>query len=209
LGYACASATYRRPPAYRFEQLVEDVRLAMARFRGRADELGFDAGQIGALGSSAGAHLVAMLATIGADDDLGVTDELREISQSLDTRPNAAICYCPVTVVQGLDTLADSIRGFMGTAESEDSDRYRAASPLCRVTGDEPPFLFVHGDADTTTPLDVHTRPMVEALRARGVKADLRILPGVDHGYGYGVSTDAQKASITCVAEFLGEVFAR
>ena len=91
-GLFCASMSYRLVPAHRFPAAVEDARLAMAWLRARAEEYGFSADRVGAVGSSSGGHLVAMLATIAPGDPLGVTPELA----TTDTRPNAVICYCPV-----------------------------------------------------------------------------------------------------------------
>ena len=202
LGYACASAGYRLVPRWKFPCQIEDVRLAMGYFKARARQYGFAPDRVAAMGSSAGGHLVAMLATIGPDDRLGQSGELRVRN----TRPNAAICYCPVTSLHvGTETksvLADIATPFLGRKESAAPALYRSASPLDRVTGDEPPFLFIHGDADDVVPLS-HSTGMAAALRQRHVKAKTVTLAGVNHGFGYGVLTGAQKQSIRHVERFL------
>jgi acetyl esterase/lipase len=201
-GYVCASTEYRLVPKTRFEGQVEDVRLAMSFFRNRADEYGFDPAKVAAAGSSAGGHLVAMLATIDPDDELGLTDELT----LRDTRPNAALCYCPVVTVAEPDKLSDARRALLGIDQAEAPELYQAASPLLRVTGAEPPFLFLQGDADQTTPLE-WTRKMHDKLLAVGVASELKILPGVEHGFGYGVTTDAQIECLGHIARFLPKHF--
>jgi dipeptidyl aminopeptidase/acylaminoacyl peptidase len=43
-------------------------------------------------------------------------------------------------------------------------------------------MLLVHGDSDTTAPM-VHSKKMYEALKAKGVKTDLILLPGINHSW--------------------------
>ena len=201
-GFVCASAEYRLVPHTRFEGQIEDVRLAMCYVRRHADELGISPRRIAAAGSSAGGHLAAMLGTIAPDDPLGVTREL----VVRDTRPNAVVCYCPVVTVHESDKLAEARLALMGKREAEDPELYRAASPIDRVTGAEPPFLFLQGDADETTPL-FETAAMSDKLRRLGGISELVVLPGVGHGFGYGVTTDAQRRSIRHIGAFLATHF--
>ena len=158
------------------------------------------------MGSSAGGHLVAMLATTGASDSLG----LRAPSTSMDTRPDAVVCYCPVTTLtdhklQSGRLTAPYVNLIDGT-ESEHPGIYRNASPLHRVTGEEPPFLFVHGDADATVPVE-QSEAMAQRLTEAGVRAELQVLPGVEHGFGYGTTTEPQRKSLALVERFLEGVF--
>ena len=53
-------------------------------------------------------------------------------------------------------------------------------SPACRVSGKEPPFLFVHGDADRVVPLQ-QSKTMIEALEKEGVATELIIKKGGGH----------------------------
>lgn len=200
-GFFCASLSYRLAPEHRFPAAVEDVRLGLAWLRQRADDYGFAPDGVGAVGSSAGGHLVAMLATLGPDDPLGRTPELT-VS---DTRPNAACCYCPVVSLHSgrpeSAPLEECYHAFLGATEAEAPDLYRLASPLHRITGAEPPFLFLHGDKDTDVPLAQSTL-MAERLREVGVPVELVVLPGVEHGFGYGVETEAQQRAVAEVVRF-------
>ena len=180
-GYVCASCGYRLAPQHRFPAQVEDVRLAMAWMRGRAKDLGFGADRVAVLGSSAGGHLAAMLATVGPDDALGRTEEL----SCLDTRPNAVVCDCPVTFFEDAgEAISEARRGFLGGTTEEISEVGAVASPLHRVTGDEPPFLLVHGELDTVVP-PVHSVRLAERLEAAGVPVELVIVPKLAHGFAF------------------------
>ena len=205
LGYVTGSADYRLAGDWTHPAQIEDVRLAMGWMRARADEYGFAPDRIAVLGSSAGAHLVALLATIQPDDDLGLTDELPD----RDTPPNAVISYCGVLDVPDWATMSPgSVEKFLGKPAEDDPELTRSASPTHRVSGGEPPFLFLHGDADTTVPL-AQSVDMEQKLRAAGVRAETVVLAGVGHGYGYGVDTPAQKESLTHGERFLDAVFGK
>ena len=205
-GYFAASAGYRFAPEWKFPSQVEDARLMMAFMRTGAARYGYRANAIAAAGSSSGAHLVGMLATIAPEDPLGATDEL----VMRDTRPDAAVCYCPVATLIGGErhTAEDAkmIRDFIGKREGRAPELYRLASPIERVKGGEPPFLFLHGDSDKLVPA-WHSTRMAERLVAAGGKAEVVIFPGVEHGFGYGVTTEAQKASIEHIRRFLARCF--
>ncbi|CAG7595966.1 Acetyl esterase [Paenibacillus solanacearum] len=197
-GYVCASAGYRLAPDYVFPSQLEDVRLAMQYVKRQATAYGYAADAVAVVGSSAGGHLAAMLATVPAGDPLGATAELTD----LNTVPRAAICYCPVTT---LFMKRDFVNVFMGATAEEAPERFRIASPvhrLDRMEGALPPFLFLQGDHDPTTTL-ADTSDMCGKINASGGNADLIVLPGVKHGFGYGTETAAQQLSVRYVELFL------
>jgi len=205
LGYVCTSCNYRLAPKWRFPVHVEDVRLAMSWVKERAEEYGFDAKRMAVLGSSAGGHLAAMLATIRPEDDLGATAEMKV----RDTTPAAAVCLCSVLSChyyedahKGVYPMLDR---FLGANEKQKPDLVRQASPIDRVCGKEPPFIMIVGDADDTTPVSLH-EAMRDKLSDHGVHSELIVLPGVKHGFGYGVRSAAQKKMLVHVERFLGEV---
>ena len=64
-GLVAFSVNYRLDTMPAFPAQVDDVQAAVRWVRGHADDYGVDPARIGALGASAGGHLVAMLATLG------------------------------------------------------------------------------------------------------------------------------------------------
>jgi acetyl esterase/lipase len=200
-GYVCASPGYHLVPHWRYPKQIEDVRVAMAYFRERAPDFGVDPARIAGWGSSAGGHLIALLATIRPEDPLGAAPEVRV----RETRPCSVVCLCTVTTLEdypGYGRLRPTIEAFLGPDAANDPAALAAASPLARVRAGDPPFLFVVGDADPTTPVVAHEQ-MRDRLTGCGVRSDLVVLPGVGHGFGYGVTTDAQKATIGHAERFL------
>lgn len=199
-GFVCASMKYHLTHEKPYPAAIEDARLAMQFLKRNAHAFGFDPGRIAAAGSSAGGYLAAMLALIRPEDRLGSSAELT----SADTRPAAAILYCPVTAMH---EHKEHVRRFLGCVERENPGLYREASPIGRIRGGEPPFLIVQGDADAATPLEENAA-FRDRLTAAGVDAELAVLPGVGHGFGYGVRTDAQKAACAAAYRFLRRVLA-
>ena len=60
-GYVAVTVSYRLIPVVRFPGQVEDVKCAIRYLRANAEKHKLDPGKIGAVGFSAGGHLVMML----------------------------------------------------------------------------------------------------------------------------------------------------
>jgi dipeptidyl aminopeptidase/acylaminoacyl peptidase len=61
-------------------------------------------------------------------------------------------------------------------------DKYEQGSPIRHVDKSDPPFLFLHGTADTTVPFE-QAEKMAMALRDVGVEAVIDAAKGAKHGY--------------------------
>ncbi|KRE82474.1 hypothetical protein ASG89_14550 [Paenibacillus sp. Soil766] len=199
-GFVCASMKYRLSTEKPYPAALEDARLAMQYMRIHADELGFNPAKIASAGSSAGGYLAAMLALIQPDDRLGRTAAL----VMMDTRPNAVALYCPVTT---LHVDREFVLKFMAIPESDAPELYREGSPIDRISEGAPPFIIMQGDDDQTTPLE-EVRAFAEKLIEAGSRAEVVALPGVKHGFSYGIMSDAQKRSIQSILAFLQAEFA-
>lgn len=199
-GYVCASVSYRLLPEHRFPAAFEDVRLAMAWFRTQAAGYGADSRRIGVWGSSAGSHLAALLATVPPDDGLGLTGEIT----GRETRPAAVAAYCGLYSLERGWMSPDLGRGvdeFLGGTEAETAESTRAASPMLRVRGGEPPFILITGERDELIP-PAQQAFMAEALRRHGVEVETHIVPGAGHGLGYGVQHPQQRQNADQVDRF-------
>jgi acetyl esterase/lipase len=62
-GYLVASINYRMYPAGRYPSIIQDVKCAVRSLRANASQYNLDSNRIGAVGVSAGGHLVALLGT--------------------------------------------------------------------------------------------------------------------------------------------------
>ncbi len=197
-GYVCASVGYRLLPEHLFPTQIEDVRSAMAAFMDRADELGFDPGRVGVVGSSAGGQLAALLATIGPDDALGAGEGLTR----RDTRPAAAVLYNAVLDFTDDPDRAARYEGLFGGPLEEKRALYEQASPARRVDDAFPPVLMLYGTQDTLTPVTT-AFPMAERLHELGVLCEIAVFPGQEHGFGYGLGNAEQRRAAETAAAFL------
>jgi acetyl esterase/lipase len=203
-GRVCVSVGYRLAPEHRFPTQFEDVRSAFAFMKSRAAEFGFDPQKVVAMGSSAGGHLAALLATTADNDPLGATPSM----PTAQTRPAAVIGLCPAFSVLSDAQLnvQESVTALLGGSPEEEHELAHLASPVEHVTKDTPPFLIITGDDDDVTPL-AHQEHMVGVLRSHGVPVELVVLPGVGHGYGYGVESWSQKEMLAHTERFLRKLF--
>ncbi len=186
-GYASASISYRLSHEATFPAQIHDCKAAIRWLRAHAEEYGLDADHIGVWGSSAGGHLVALLGTTGDERELeGDVGGNREYSSRVQ-----AVCdwYGPsdfLTIADAPSNLKhnapDSPEAkLIGGAIPENRPAALRASPTTYVTGDDPPFLIMHGDQDMVVPIN-QSEILYERLKKAGVEATYLPLEGAGHG---------------------------
>jgi acetyl esterase/lipase len=193
-GYTCASIGYRFAPKYPFPSQIEDVRLAMQFFLQHANEFKFDPNKVVVLGSSAGGYLALMLGIVRNDNPY-----FSSIDIKMETVPQFVVAYNPISTLH-MD--ADNVRKFVGGTEEENTEKYSMGSPIDLITGNEPPILILHGDADVVTPIQ-DSIAFCDRLKQLGGVGKLVTFNGIEHGFGYGFTTVAQKESIRNINHFM------
>jgi dipeptidyl aminopeptidase/acylaminoacyl peptidase len=81
--------------------------------------------------------------------------------------------------------VGENLRALLGPLIKEKGEEaaLAIASPAMHISGDEPPFLLIHGDKDKSVPLSQSTH-LQAALKAAGVPCDLIIIPNGPHATG-------------------------
>jgi acetyl esterase/lipase len=182
-GYTVCSINHRAAPRFSYPAAVEDAQRAVRFFRHHADDYGINPERIGAIGGSSGGHLVSLLGVLDGRGD--------PQDESAVNRQSAGV-QCVVARAAPSDLLAMPGRGaaalFLGASLNPNagsgSVEYRravAASPITHVTGEAPPFLLIHGDADESVPI-TQSEAMAAALERAGVPVTLVRVPGGRHG---------------------------
>ena len=185
-GYAAATIDYRLAGTAPFPAAVEDCRAAVRWLRSRAGEHGYDPNRIAAVGSSAGAHLAALLATATGRplDEESVPDALPNTPgvDPVSDAVQAAVVIAGPTDTESEQATTESRRPdsnyrlFLGGTFDEFPARYATASPAHWVTADTPPLLLIGED----------TLDSFDGLRAKlsdlGVSAQTFLLTGGLHG---------------------------
>ncbi|CAG1017446.1 partial Carboxylesterase NlhH, partial [Burkholderiaceae bacterium] len=157
---------YRLAPQSHWPAQAEDVEVAVWWLRENAASLGIDPQRVVAIGSSAGGHLAAWLAT---------TD--RTSPRGTPSRADAVVSLAgPWDLAAG--NLHDDAKGMVATLLA--GQPARAASPLWRIDARSAPALLIHGTKDELIPPDQSTRAC-DALRAAQVHCDLMLLEGEGH----------------------------
>lgn len=194
-GFAVASISYRLSHEARWPAQIDDCREAVRWLRRAAPKYGLDANHIGVWGGSAGGHLVALLGTLDAPTDEGISSRVQAVcdwygpSDLLTMPPNV-----PGPGKTERDLAESNGAKLLGGTVRDRPETAKQASALYHASAGDPPFLIMHGDADPQVPLEQSTR-LYQALSAAGVPATLEVLKGAGHG-GPGFQTDEVKSLV-------------
>lgn len=181
-GYVCITVNYRLIDEAPMPASIEDVKCAVRWLRANAKKYNVDPNRIGAYGNSAGAHLVCMLGLVKPEAKLEGDGPFQDQSSLVQ-----AVCASATpTNFLLFDNRRKSQRTkpgelFAGPTETVE-DRGRRASPSTYVAADAPPFLLVHGTADTTVNIK-HSDTFHAALKKAGAKnLEYIRVEGAGHG---------------------------
>jgi acetyl esterase/lipase len=199
-GLVAVTCDYRLADEATWPAQLEDCQRAVRWLRGNAADLRLDAARIGAIGSSAGGHLVACL---------GVRDTLGDAPSG--AHSSRVACVVDIHGVHDLPRMGASQGTARGACEklaggpyTERPEVWRDASPIGFVGKDAAPMLFAHDPDDPTVPYDQSTI-MAEAL----MKAHRPVLflptPGSRHGYFYNPSNPHTQRVWPSVVAWLDE----
>lgn len=174
-GFAAVLPNYRLTGTHTHPAQEEDVFAVLDWIAAHAEEYALDPQRIGLTGASAGGHLTGLA---GAKAHLHAS------------APWTVRCMAPVCGVFDIalwyrdrPQYLPNVKGILGGLPEEKSDVERSASPITHVHAGAPPCLAIHGDIDTTCPIN-QSVTFVDALRAVGAQAELLVVPGVGHA-GY------------------------
>lgn len=181
--YAGVSVGYRLTDEASWPAQIYDCKAAIRWVRAHAAKYGFDPRRIGVMGTSAGGHLVAMLGTSGGvkelEGDLGP-------HRDVDSRVQCVVdIFGPADLLtMGSNTTAapnSPVALLIGGSLQEKEEVARQASPITYVSGDDPPFLIIHGTEDRTVPY-AQSEKLHAALQRAQVSSILLKVEGGGHG---------------------------
>lgn len=164
-GMTVVTVRYRTPrpaaPLPKFVSAWQDVQRAIRLVRAEAAKRGLDPNRIGVMGSSAGGHLTFMAATSSRRHAYWPIDEIDNIP----CNPQWAIGIYPAYSLE--DGPEDAPPG-------GSNDHTIRLVPEFSFDIDTPPFLFVHGDADSCP--STASVAAWEQLRRMGIQSELHTL---------------------------------
>lgn len=176
-GYLVASLNYRLAPKYKFPAQIEDVKCAIRHLRANAAEHNLDPDRIGAMGGSAGGHLVSLLgateASVGWDNGM-YAEQSSRIQAVIDM-------YGPMDIAALFENSSQSIIEQVFGASSNTDPLLESYSPLAYITPDDPPFMILQGDLDGVVPAE-QSILLRDHLEASGVPVEYVLVKNAGHG---------------------------
>jgi acetyl esterase/lipase len=193
-GYAVACINYRLSGEARFPSQIYDSKAAIRYLRANAGAFFLDQDRFAAWGSSAGAHLAALL---------GTTPRVRKLEDfsmgnpQVSSKVQAVVSwYGPIENFLKMDKeLIHSGSGVPdhSTPDSPESrllgadittipDKVKLASPMTYIRPYHPPFFIQHGQMDPIVPVEqsIHFAETYAQIAGHG-KVTLEILQGAGH----------------------------
>ena len=194
---AVVSVEYRFTNVAPHPAQVNDCARAIQFVRNNAAKWNIDPQRIGVTGGSAGGHLSLWVAL---HDDAADTDSTDPVERQ-SSRVACAVSFAGPTdwsLLSELEHKHPAFRQLLGyepgtAADEMDAKLKRDVSPISFASKDDPPVLQVHGDKDVVVPLK-HARNLSERLKSVGVKTELVIIEGANHGVSRAGPQVAERA---------------
>ena len=162
-GFVVAVPDYRIVPTVHFPAFIEDAAAATARVGHLAGQYGGDAGRLGVIGHSAGAHLAMMIA---------LDRRYMAAAGALDLIRAAAGLAGPYDFLP-LDVPA-SINAFGRAGD------LTLTQPVTFVRADAPPLWLGHGTEDEVVHAEDSTI-LCQRMTAVGGRCEAKLYPGLNH----------------------------
>lgn len=192
-GYTVFVINHRATPRFKYPAPIEDAQRAVRYIRHNAAEYGIDGDRIGAIGGSSGGHLVSLLGTLDGTGNATDPDPVNQQSAKVQT----VIAFYPAIDFLAFETsnpwAGGAVTALLGPVNPawkppplQDPDAaalYKEASPMSYISSDDPPFLLIHGDADSVVPFS-QSELFQAGLERAGVATKLVRIPNGDHGPG-------------------------
>ena len=172
IGFVCFAIDYRLAPQHKFPAQIEDCRSAVKWIRTNAAKYKVEPKKLGAIGYSAGGHLVSLLGTTGE----APTKE----NGNVDTRLQVVVAGGAPTDFRWFPDKGKWCEFLMGGTLDTVPEKFFAASSSAFADKDDPPTFFFNGTEDRLVPLP-WSQSCFGALKAVGVKTEFHKIEGAGH----------------------------
>jgi acetyl esterase/lipase len=181
-GFAVVSINYRLTDIAQWPAQINDCYEAVRWVRRNSQKYGIDPDRIGVFGTSAGAHLGALMGTRSFPGHESVSSRVHAVCDWFG--PSDLMTMPPNNIGNGrtAEDVAQSNGAKLLGATVRDVPRLAAdASAIDHVSGDAAAFLIMHGDQDTAVPVSQSTL-LHQRLVASGAVSELHVVKGGKHG---------------------------
>ncbi|GGK11684.1 beta-xylanase [Yeosuana aromativorans] len=160
-----------------YQAPLQDAQRAMRIVRSQAKKWHVNPNKIGVIGFSAGGHLAS---TLGTQFDKPNTFKETAID-IISARPDFMALIYPVVTMKMDYTHKGSRNNLLGENPSE--DLVNQFSNELQMTKNTPPTFIVHAEDDHSVPVE-NSLQLYQALKNKGIEAELHIYPHGGHGFG-------------------------
>ncbi len=184
-GYTVFAARPGSLSKFSIPEMVDHLQQAVIWVKQHADEYQINATRIGLTGASAGGHLASLLAIKNGESKVATSGDDATVKA-------VAVFFPPTDLLQFGDqdsstgevtAIAKRVafpNGTQGLSDEQIRQQLIDISPALLVTSNTPPFLLIHGDADSVVPLE-QSQKLQRALQAKGVSVELIVKEGGGH----------------------------
>ena len=192
-GFAVVCINHRSSGDAKFPAQIHDVKAAIRFIRANADKYQLDTSFIGITGFSSGGHLSALAGVTNGLKNRTVGTTTIDIEGNIGG--NETLCsnvdavvdwFGPVDMarMENCETVKDGNSpeaALIGGAPANHPDMVALISPITYVSANCPPFLVIHGDADSVVP---HCQSVFfsEELKKANKLEDFITVPNGEHG---------------------------
>lgn len=181
-GFAIASINYRLTDVAQWPAQINDCYEAVRWVRRQSGRYGIDPDRIGAFGTSAGAHLAALMGTRLYPGEELVSSRVQAVCDWFG--PSELMTMPPNNVGDGRtaeDVAQSNGAKLLGATVREVPKLAADASAIEHVNGKAAAFLIMHGDQDPGVPLSQSTL-LHRKLVTNGALSALHVVKGGKHG---------------------------
>ena len=206
-GFVAALIAYRGRPDHEYRDTVSDTKTAVRFLKRYSDEFGIDPDRMGAMGRSAGATLVALLA-LTDDEDVWRSDPSHsQYSSRIKAGVGYAGVYDFVARFEDKDQLAlqpnakakiASNAEWIGESYSRSGPKWLEASAANHLDQRDPVLLLLHCKDDATVPWQ-QSRDLFEGIRKLALPVELELYEQGGHGF----RTEDRDEPVVRMIEFL------
>jgi len=202
-GFAIASINYRLTDVGQWPDQINDCYAAVRWVRKNAKKYGLNGERIGCWGTSAGAHLTALMGTRTFTGRERVSSRVQATADWFG--PAELLTMPPNNVGNGRaeeDVANSNGAKLLGATVKDVPVLAKDASALDNVSADDSPFLVMHGTADPGVPIS-QSEKLHAALIAAGVPCTFVKLKGAKHGGKEFITPESNKIFLEFFTETL------
>lgn len=203
-GWAIASVDYRLSTVARFPAQIHDIKAAIRFLRAHAADYGYPTSRFVIAGSSAGAHLAALVGVTNGHAGLegaegGFTGESSAVQAIVDLYGASNLTtILSQSTPHGVAIRVPALNLLLGGQPEAMPALARLASPVFHVAVSDPPLLLEHDDQDPQMPIN-----QAYELRDAYEKLRLPVVFQVMHGSGHGGPAFTDEANLVLIDTFL------